>query len=205
MKNIILIGGGGHCKSVIDVILHECKWSIIGILDNQEEGYALGYPLLGNDDFIPTLINDDNAFLVTVGQIRSSAPRATIFERLVSLGATIPTVFSPHSCVSNSSIVGLGTIVMHNAMINSGARIGKNSIINTKALIEHDSIVGNHTHISTGAIVNGGSEVGDCCFVGSGAIIAQGINIGSRSVIGAGSLVLSDVDEGATVFGQHRD
>lgn len=203
MKNIILIGGGGHCNSVIDVILHECKWSIIGILDNKEEGYALEYPLLGNDDLIPTLIDEDTAFLVTVGQIKSPVPRAAIFERLVSLGAIVPAVFSPHSCVSRSSIVGLGTVVMHDALINSGARIGKNSIINTKALIEHDSIVGNHTHISTGAIVNGGSEIGDRCFVGSGAIITQGVNIGSRSVIGAGSLVLSDVDEGTTVFGRH--
>lgn len=204
MKNIILMGGGGHCKSVIDVIVSDTSWSILGILDAKSKTVISGYPLLGNDDLIPALINDANAFLVTVGQIKTPTPRVAAFERLVALGAIIPIVISPHSLVSTSSTVGLGTVVMHNAVINSGARIGKNSIINTRSLIEHDSIVGSHTHISTGAIVNGGSEVGDHCFVGSGVIIAEGVKIGNRSIIGAGSLVLSDVEEGAKIFGQDR-
>ena len=204
MKNIILIGGGGHCKSVIDVIVSDENWSILGILDIKSKIVTPGYPLLGNDDLIPALIGDSNAFLVTVGQIKTSAPRVAAFERLVALGAITPIVISPYSLVSRSSTVGLGTVVMHNAMINSGARIGNNSIINTKSLIEHDSIVGSHTHISTGAIVNGGSEVGDHCFVGSGAIIAEGVKIGNRSIIGAGSIVLSDIEEGAKIFGRDR-
>ena len=204
MKNIILIGGGGHCKSVIDVIVSDENWSILGILDIKSKIVTPGYPVLGNDDLSPALITDANAFLVTVGHIKTPAPRVAAFERLVALGATVPIVISPYSLVSTASTVGLGTVVMHNAVINSGARIGKNSIINTKSLIEHDSMVGSHTHISTGAIVNGGSEVGDHCFVGSGAIIAEGVKIGNRSIIGAGSLVLSDIEEGAKVFGQDR-
>jgi len=204
MKNIILMGGGGHCKSVIDVIETDAHWSVLGILDIKSKIIISGYPLLGNDDLISALINDANAFLVTVGQIKTSAPRAAAFERLVALGAIIPIIISPYSLVSTSSTVGLGTVVMHNAVINSCAQIGNNSIINTKSLIEHDSIVGSHTHISTGAIVNGGSEVGDHCFVGSGAIIGQGVKIGSRSIIGAGSIVLSDVEEGTKISRQGR-
>ena len=204
MKNIILIGGGGHCKSVIDVLVSDAHWSILGILDIKSKVIVSGYPLLGNDDLIPALISDANAFLVTVGQIKTSAPRAAAFESLVALGAIIPIVISPYSLVSTSSTVGLGTVVMHNAIISSGARIGNNSIINTKSLIEHDSIVGSHTHISTGAIVNGGSEVGDHCFVGSGAIIGEGVKIGNRSIISAGSIVLSDLEEGTKIFRQDR-
>ena len=33
---IILIGGGGHCKSVIDVIEEENKYIIAGIVDKKE-------------------------------------------------------------------------------------------------------------------------------------------------------------------------
>lgn len=202
MKNIILIGGGGHCKSVIDVIVSDANWSIRGILDIKSKIIVSGYPLLGNDDVISAFIEDATAFLVTVGQIKTSAPRVAAFERLVALGAIIPIIISPYSLVSTSSTVGLGTVVMHNVVINSGARIGNNSIINTRALIEHDSIVGSHTHISTGAIVNGGSEIGDHCFVGSGAIIGEGVKIGNKSIISAGSIVLSDVEEGTKIFGQ---
>jgi len=32
MKNIILIGAGGHCKSCIDVIENENKYKIIGVI-----------------------------------------------------------------------------------------------------------------------------------------------------------------------------
>ena len=33
MKDIVLIGGGGHCKSVIDVIEQEGRFKIIGIVE----------------------------------------------------------------------------------------------------------------------------------------------------------------------------
>ena len=36
MKKIVLIGGGGHCKSVIDVIEQEGQFTIVGIVDNAE-------------------------------------------------------------------------------------------------------------------------------------------------------------------------
>jgi len=36
MKKIILIGGGGHCKVVIDTILSTNEFEIIGILDLEE-------------------------------------------------------------------------------------------------------------------------------------------------------------------------
>ena len=36
MKEIILIGGGGHCKSVIDVIESEGQFEIVGIVDKPD-------------------------------------------------------------------------------------------------------------------------------------------------------------------------
>jgi len=36
MKKIILIGAGGHCKSVIDVIEQEARFEIAGIIDKTE-------------------------------------------------------------------------------------------------------------------------------------------------------------------------
>ena len=35
-EKIVLIGGGGHCHSVIDVIEQENKYEIIGIIDTKE-------------------------------------------------------------------------------------------------------------------------------------------------------------------------
>jgi hypothetical protein len=51
MKSIILIGGGGHCKSVIDVIEQEGKFEIAGIVDKSEPLGAdiLGYSVIDDD------------------------------------------------------------------------------------------------------------------------------------------------------------
>ena len=49
MKKIILVGGGGHCKSVIDVIEQEGKFKIAGIIDrpNLLGSKILGYKFIG--------------------------------------------------------------------------------------------------------------------------------------------------------------
>ena len=51
MNKIILIGGGGHCKSVIDVVEREARFEIAGIVDKPEflGTKILGYPVIGND------------------------------------------------------------------------------------------------------------------------------------------------------------
>ena len=42
MKKIIVLGGGGHCKSCIDVIENENKYKIIGIVD-KKKNFLLNY------------------------------------------------------------------------------------------------------------------------------------------------------------------
>ena len=57
MNKIVLIGGGGHCKSVIDVIEQEGKFNISGIIDKPEllGEEILGYPVIGNDSDLDKL------------------------------------------------------------------------------------------------------------------------------------------------------
>jgi len=53
---IILVGGGGHSKSCIDVIELEGKFEIAGIVDaNLSSNQVLGYPVLGGDRDLPNL------------------------------------------------------------------------------------------------------------------------------------------------------
>ena len=51
MNKIILIGGGDHCKSVIDVIEQQNQFEIAGVVDKQEllGSKILGYQVIGND------------------------------------------------------------------------------------------------------------------------------------------------------------
>lgn len=186
---LILIGGGGHCKSCIDVIEQEGKFEIAGIVDkstNREE--LLGYSILSNDEKLPELrLIFDYAF-ITVGQIKSPLARMRIFEYIKSLGFLLPKIISPRAYVSLHAIIGEGTIIMHDAIVNAGASVGRNCIINTRALIEHDSSVGDHSHISTTAVINGGVTVGQGTFVGSNATTREYTNIHEFDFIKAASL-----------------
>jgi len=191
MKKIILIGGGGHCKSVIDVIEQEGQFVIGGIVDKQEllGTDVLGYPVIGSDLDLVSLAKKYTYALVTVGQIQSPETRIKLFNTAKKAGFNLPIIISPRAYVSKHSFIGNGTVVMHDASINAGASIGDNCIINSKALIEHDSNISNHCHISTNAVINGSVTIEDGCFIGSGATTNNSITIKKNSFIKAGSIV----------------
>ncbi len=186
---LILIGGGGHCASCIDVIEQEDKFEIIGIVDkNIASGNLCGYSVLGSDENLPELRLCFDYALVTIGQIKSPSIRIRLFEYAKSLGFILPAVISPRAYVSKHVFIGEGTIVMHDALINSRATIGCNCIINTKALVEHDAVVEDYCHISTAAIINGGTLVRRGTFLGSNAVIKEYVRTKENDFIKAGSV-----------------
>ncbi|MFX4235825.1 NeuD/PglB/VioB family sugar acetyltransferase [Aliarcobacter butzleri] len=187
-EKIVLIGGGGHCHSVIDVIEQENKYEIIGIVDTKENigKKVLDYKIIACDDDLETIfLSCKNAF-ITVGQIESNKIRVKIYNNLKKIGFNLPVIISPLAYVSNHSSIEEGTIIMHHALVNANTKIGKNCIINTKALIEHDCIVEDNCHISTASVVNGGVIVKENSFFGSNATSKQSIEI--DGFIKAGSL-----------------
>ena len=191
MNNIILIGGGGHCHSVIDVLEQEGRFRIKGIVDKTEllGSSVLGYPVIGNDTELDNLVKKYQYALITVGQIKSPSLRIKLFDLAIEAGFILPSIISPNSYVSQHAFIGSGTVVMHKALINANTTIGDNCIVNSKALIEHDCRISEHCHISTNATINGGVIVQSGCFIGSGSITKESITIGKNSFIKAGSLV----------------
>jgi sugar O-acyltransferase (sialic acid O-acetyltransferase NeuD family) len=187
-QDLILIGGGGHCRSCLDVIETEGRFTVRGIVDANRDLDApiLGYELLGGEDSIERLSKTCRHFLVTVGQIKGWKPRLRLYEYLKALHLPLPTIVSPLAHVSKHAKIGEGSIVMHQAIVNSGAIVANNCIVNSNALVEHDVVVEDHCHISTAAGVTGGAVVRRCSFVGSNAIIREGIEVGENCVIGAG-------------------
>ena len=190
-EKIILIGGGGHCKSCIDVIEQNDTFEIKGIIDIKDKigQNALGYQTIGSDDDLEELTKVYKYFFVTIGQIKSPEKRIKVFELVTKLGGKLPVIISPKAYVSKHAIIGDGTMVMHNAIVNAGAVIGKNCIINTGAIIEHDTIIEDHCHISTGAIVNGGTLIRTGTFLGSNAVTKEYITIKENSFIKSNTLV----------------
>lgn len=188
-KKLILIGGGGHCTSCIDVIESGSQYIICGVLDTAENvgETVLGYPILGTDTDIAKYSKEGYYFLITVGHIKSADLRVRLYENVVENGGKFATVISSRAYIAKSASVGEGTIVMHDALINANSNIGENCIINSKALIEHDCSVKEHCHLSTGSLINGNVEVGERTFFGSNAVSKQGVRISADSFIKANS------------------
>ncbi len=203
MNPIILIGGGGHCISCIDVIEKTGLYQIVGILDLPEKigQKVLDYSIIGTDKEIERFTPECSDFLITVGQIKSAELREKIVNKVKAAGGKLPVIISSLSYVSKHAIIEEGTIVMHHALVNAGATIGKGCIINSKALIEHEASIGNYCHISTGAIINGQSNISDYCFIGSNTVVANNTNVTLNSIIAAGSQVLKNIEVSGTYIG----
>jgi len=191
MKNIILIGGGGHCKSVIDVIEQEGQFKIAGIVDKPKllGSNIMGYSVIGSDSNLDSLAKIYKYALITVGQVKSPSLRIKLFDLATKAGFILPNITSPNAYVSKHASIGNGVVVMHNAIVNACVSIGDNCIINSKALIEHDCQISRHCHISTNATINGGVTVECGCFIGSSVITKESITIQKNSFIKAGALV----------------
>ncbi len=200
---ILLIGGGGHCKAVIDVIEAENKYRIAGIIDVPEKfgQKILNYEIIGNDEDIPNFAKQYKYFFITTGHIKTPELRIKLFETVKNAGGQFPAIISPNAYISKHSKIGEGTIIMHNVVINADTVIGENCIINNKALIEHDCKIGNNCHISTAAVVNGTCKIENNCFLGSNSIIKNNITIISDTVISAGAFVTKNITKSGVYVG----
>lgn len=193
-RSLILIGGGGHCKSVIEVA-ESAGYEIKGILDMPDEVGKKVLPshkVIGTDDEIPQYVEECD-FIITVGFIKNPALRVKLYNKVKAAGGRLATIIASTAHVSKYAELGEGTVIMHHAFVNAGAKIGDNCIINTFVNIEHDAEVGNQCHISTGTMVNGECKIGENCFIGSQSVCANCIEIASDIIIGAGSVVRKSI------------
>lgn len=200
-KPLVLVGGGGHCKSVIEAA-ESAGYSILGVLDMPEEvgKTILSTKVIGTDDDIPAYV-DKAEFVITVGFIKNPVTRIKLYNKVKEAGGKLATVIASTAHVSRQAVLGGGISILHNAMVNAAATIGNNVILNTSSVIEHDAVVGEHSHISTGAIINGEAKVGQRCFIGSQSVVANCISICDDVIIGAGSVVVNDIIEPGIYLG----
>ena len=191
-KKIILIGCGGHSKSIIDLIESSNEYKIMGILglDHELGKNVCGHEVIGTDRNLSSIRNHCSLAFIALGQIGNSSNRKRIKMMLDNFKFSYPKIKSSKSYISNYSNFGEGTSIGHGVVINAGVEIGDHCIINSNALIEHDAKIGNFSHVSTGALINGNVEIGENSFVGSGVIIRESIKIPKNSIISAGTRVM---------------
>lgn len=203
MKNkLLLFGGGGHCKSILDCIISQGQYDDIGIVDYNTNASIMGIPIVGTDDDIIDLMSSGwNEGFVAVGSLGDTSLRRKLYQRIKNAGLFVPTIIDSSAVVSKNTIIENGVFIGKNVVINAGCRIGTCAILNTGAIVEHDCSIGCFSHISSGTVMCGGVSVGADAHIGAGSVVRQGINIGGSSLIGAGSVIVKDIPDNVKAFG----
>ncbi len=203
MKEIVVIGGGGHAKSVIAILKKINDYKLLGYTDITDKGILLGLNYLGVDEVLEKLLREHLhcAAAIGIGIIHQSRKREEIVNYLEGLGFELPALISPHAIVNEGVNIGKGTVVMDGVVINSGSHIGEGAIINTNSTVEHDCQIGDYVHIASGATLGGDVRVGNYTIIGTGVSVIQSITISENCVIGAGAAVVKDCVKEGTYIG----
>ncbi len=188
MEDIILVGFGGHGKSVADCIEREKRFRIAGYTDNKEQ--LCGYPYLGTDQELFNCFEKGiKSAAVCVGYLGKGCVREKIFEKLKGIGFTLPVVKDPSAVVSSSARIGEGTFIGKGAVVNAGAYVGRMVIVNSMALVEHECVLEDFSHIAVSAVLCGEVSVGRAAFVGANATVIQGMKIEPHQIVPAGAVI----------------
>lgn len=200
-NKILIVGFGGHAKSLVDSIISYGKYEIAGYTDIEEK-VVPNIPYLGTDDDLKSIFDSGikNA-AVGVGFIGMSDIRDKLYERLMSIGFNLPVIVDSSAIVACDAQIDEGSFIGKRAVINAGSKIGKMCIINTGSIVEHENMIGDFTHIAVGVTLCGNVRVGDHCMIGANSTVIQGLSIGNNSIVGAGAVVLNDIKSKKTVVG----
>ena len=196
MKKVILLGSGGHAKSVIDTMRLAGKYSPHCILDLKEQigKEVLGVPVTGSDADLSTYYRQGiRLCFIALGSTGKPARRIVLWKLALEAGFEFPNIIHPSAVVSPYAVIGRGVYIGPAAIINAGVLIGDGCIINSGAIIEHDCNIGGFVHVAPGAVLSGGVTVGDNAHVGTGCAVMHCVRIGTDSIIGAGSVVIKNI------------
>ncbi|MFQ5427129.1 MAG: acetyltransferase, partial [Gaiellales bacterium] len=201
-RSLLVFGGGGLSKSIIDVVRQRGKLEPLCVVDDGLEVGAdvLGVPVVGGRATLGALHGHGLVRAVNaVGAIGDIGTRVAIFEALGEHGFELPVVVDVSASVAASAQLADGAQVFALAMVGSEAHIGRGAIVNSGAIVSHDCEIGAYTHVAPGALLAGEVRVGESVLVGMGVTARVGLRIGDGAIIGNGSTLRGDVESGTIV------
>lgn len=199
---LVVYGGGGHGKSLIELVRLLGSYRLAGMVDDglSAGGEVLGVPVLGGGDILAELYGGGvRQAINAVGGIGNLAARIRVFERLAQAGFACPAVIHPTAFVEASASLAPGVQVFPHAYLGSSVRAGLGVIVNTGAIVSHDVILGDFTNISPGAMLAGAVSVGERTLIGMGVTVNLDVKVGAGARIGNGATIKADVPPGGVV------
>jgi sugar O-acyltransferase (sialic acid O-acetyltransferase NeuD family) len=204
MQRILVLGAGGHAKSVIDILERMPDREVVGVIASAPAADAThaGYPVLGDDAQLAAVVERHgvDGCVVAIGDNWTRARVARMVgEAVPSLRFT--TVIHPSAQIARAVTIGDGTVVAGNAVVERDAHIGAHAYISMTTVVGHDVSIGDYATLGPHAVLCGAARLGEYAMVGAGANVLQNIVVGEHTVIGAGSTVTRDVPAYAVAYG----
>lgn len=199
---MVVYGGGGHGKCVIDLARAVGAVRPVGIVDNALPvgREVLGVPVLGGDEALDRVRSEGVVLAANaVGGIGDIEVRVAVSERLARAGFSGPVLIHPSAVVEPSFSALPGLQVFPQAYVGSDVSIGPDVILNTGAIVSHDCSLGAWVNLSPGALLAGGVQVGERTLIGMGATVNVGVRVGSGVRVGNSAVVKADVPDRAVV------
>lgn len=194
MKSLLIIGSGGHGRSVLDCALATGEYGEIAFASNEDDPAPVsGYEILDERKLAPGDIRDRfDAVVVAIGDNRARLSKA---RALLACGVSLPVLVHPRAYVSSLASVGAGSVVLAGAVVNAFGEVGAGCIVNTCAVVEHECCLGDGVHLSPGAVVAGGSSVGEGSWLCANSVVSDHVGICPWATVGAGGCVIRDISE----------
>ncbi len=202
-SKVIIYGGGGLSKMIIESVRVLGCYQIVGIIDDgiPKGTDVIGSPVLGGSEMLPDLVKDGVRLAVnSVGGIGDYKKRLNVFQELAEAGFVCPPIVHPTAHVDPSARLEAGVLILAQSYISGNAVVGMGSLINNTVVVSHDCVLGVCTSLSPGAMTAGEVIIDDFTQVGMNATINIGVHVGRECLIGNGATVKKDVPPGTRIY-----
>ena len=197
--SVLIFGAGGHGRVVAD-LAKMVGFHVHGFIDTVNPD-RVGEVFAGSVVLGGMKIANGLPLRRAIIAFGDNAARLALLKELIEQGWELPVLVHPSSVVSESAVIGTGTVVMAQSCVQAGAKLGMGCIVNTGAVAEHDGDYGDGVHLAPRACVCGEVKIGHGSFIGAGSVVRERISIGNNVKVGAGSVVVSDLPDGCLVYG----
>jgi sugar O-acyltransferase (sialic acid O-acetyltransferase NeuD family) len=204
MTPLIVIGGGGHARELIDVVEAmnrvDPSFEFIGFAAdeyyNETEMSSREARYLGG--VAETLSSFDAEYVIGIG---SGEARREIDDLATSLGRRAATLVHPDSSMGFGVELGPGAVITAGARLTTEVKLGRHVHVNVNCTVSHDVRLDDYVTLSPGVNVSGWVHVCELVTMGTGSSAIDRVEIGAATFVGAGATVIGDIPPGVTAVG----
>lgn len=188
-KRLLIIGAGGHGRSVAEAALLGQDYALTAFLDDAAkppQHHLWGCSVWGTTATLANCRGRIDAVIVAIG---NNALREALHQQVKAQGLALAMVVHPAAMVSPTAAIGEGTAIMAGAIVGTGAQLGEGVIVNCGAVVDHDCMVESFGHLGVNAGMAGGSVLGRSAWMPVGSALAYGVRVPAGRVLRAGEVV----------------